>query len=136
MNPPVAGDMNREVMQGGLTVDGHVFKEGTNIGVSLYSLHRNESIIQDPSVFRPERWILDEKNGVTAESIAAVESAFYPFSYGSRACPGKNLAYLEMTITMAKILYLGDVRAVEGSELGAGRTDMTWGRRNKMHYQT
>ena len=136
MNPPVLNELKREVLQGGLIVDGHVFKEGTDVGVSMYSLHHNESIIQDASVFRPERWILDEKNGVTAESIAAVESAFYPFSYGPRACPGKHLAYLEMSITMAKLLYLADVRAVEGSDLGAGSADMTWGRRNKMHYQT
>ena len=136
MNPPVSGELSREVMQGGFTVDGHVFKEGTNVGVSPYSLHHNESMIQDPFVFRPERWILDEKNGVTAESIAALQSAFYPFSCGPRACPGKNLAYLEMTITMAKLLYLGDVRAVEGSDLGAGRANMTWGRRNKKQFQT
>lgn len=136
MSPPVTGDLTREVMQGGMTVDGHVFKEGTNVGVSLHSLHHNESIIQDPSVFRPERWIPDEKNGVTAEVIAAVESAFYPFSCGPRACPGKNLAYLEMTITMAKLLYLADVRAVENNDLGAGSPNMIWGRRNKMHYQT
>ncbi|KAL8784413.1 MAG: hypothetical protein Q9195_009058 [Heterodermia aff. obscurata] len=82
MSPPVTSELSREVLQGGFTVDGHVFKEGAKVGVSSYSLHRNESIIQDPSVFRPERWILDEKNGVTAESIAAVESAFYPFSSG------------------------------------------------------
>ena len=136
MSPPVNSELSREVMQGGFTVDGHVFKEGTNIGVSMYSLHHNESVIQDPYVFRPERWILNEKNGVTAESIAAVESAFSPFSCGPRACPGKNLAYLEMTITMAKLLYLADVQAVEGSDLGAGRANMMWGRRNKMQYQT
>ena len=136
ISPPVTSELNREVMQGGFTVDGHVFKEGTNVGVSMYSLHHNDDIIQDSSVFRPERWILDDKNGVTAESIATVESAFYPFSCGPRACPGKNLAYLEMTITIAKLLYLADVRAIEGSEVGAGRPEMTWGRRNKLQYQT
>lgn len=135
MSPPVGGDLNREVMEGGLTVDGHTFKEGTNMGVAIYPLHLNEQLIQDPFVFRPERWLLDEEHGVSAESIAALESAFYPFSYGPRACPGKHLAYLEMTNAMAKILFLADVRAVEGSVLGAGSADFMWGRRNKMQYQ-
>ena len=135
VGPPVSGDLDRQVVKDGITVDGHFFREGTKVGVSLYSLQNNENIIQDPFVFRPERWIVDETKGVTAESVAAVESIFYPFSYGPRACPGKQLAYLEMTITMAKILFLADVQAVEGDDLGAGNPNLMWGRRNNMNYQ-
>ncbi|KAL8742622.1 MAG: hypothetical protein Q9184_008223 [Pyrenodesmia sp. 2 TL-2023] len=119
MNPPVAADLNREALAGGVTVDNHHVREGTNIGVSIYSLQHNEDIFPDPFFFRPERWIPDESTGVTAESVAVCESAFAPFSIGPRGCPGKNLAYMEMSITMAKVLYLSDVQAVEGDDLGA-----------------
>ena len=37
---------------------------------------------------------------------------------------------------MAKVLYLYDVKAMEGSDLGAGKPDQIWGRQNKEHYQT
>ncbi|KAL8937323.1 MAG: hypothetical protein Q9216_004481 [Gyalolechia sp. 2 TL-2023] len=136
LNPPVGAEMNREVLPGGLTVDGHFLPEGTNVGVAHFSLHRNEIVFQEPYAFTPERWIPDEKTGVTAADVAVYESAFKPFSVGSRGCPGKQLAYLEMSITMAKVLYLYDVHAVEGDDLGAGRPELMWGRRNTETYQT
>ncbi|KAL8903781.1 MAG: hypothetical protein Q9207_003705 [Kuettlingeria erythrocarpa] len=136
MNPPIAADLNREALAGGVTVDGHHVQQGTNVGVSSYSLQHNEDIFPDPFVFRPERWIPDASTGVTAESVAACESAFAPFSIGPRGCPGKNLAYMEMSITMAKVLHLSDVQAVEGDDLGAGKPHLMWGRRNKATFQT
>ncbi|KAL8724862.1 MAG: hypothetical protein Q9181_006643, partial [Wetmoreana brouardii] len=136
MNPPVGADLPREVLAGGIDVCGQYLPKGTDIAVSAYSLHHNEEIFPDPSSFKPERWIPDEDTGVTAASVARSESAFAPFSIGSRGCPGKNLAYLEMSIVVAKVLFLSDVRAVEGNNLGAGRADLVWGRRNEAEFQT
>ncbi|KAL9026064.1 MAG: hypothetical protein Q9196_005218 [Gyalolechia fulgens] len=136
LTPPVPADMNREVLPGGLTVDGHFLQEGTNVGVAPFSLHRNENFFHEPFTFMPERWIPDEDTGVTAANVAVCESAFRPFSVGSRGCPGKRLAYLEMSIAMAKVLFLYDVQAVEGDNLGAGKSELMWGRRNTETYQT
>lgn len=136
LNPPVTADMNREVLPGGLTVDGHFLQEGTNVGVAPFSPHRNQTVFREPFAFTPKQWIPDEKTGITAASVVVCESAFRPFSIGSRGCPGKQLAYLEMSITMAKVLFLYDVRAVEGDDLGAGRSELMWGRRNTENYQT
>lgn len=137
LNPPVAGDLTREVLAGGITVEDQYLPEGTVVGVSFYALHHNETTFPDAFHFQPERWIAAERKEVSAPvNMAAVESGFTPFSMGPRGCPGKNLAYLEMSITMAKVLYLYDVKALEGSDLGAGRPDQIRGRQNKEHYQT
>ncbi|KAL9034324.1 MAG: hypothetical protein Q9180_005470 [Flavoplaca navasiana] len=137
LNPPVAGDLTREVLAGGITVEDQYLPKGTVVGVSFYALHHNEATFPDAFHFQPERWIGAEQKEVSAPlNIAAVESGFTPFSMGPRGCPGKNLAYLEMSITMAKVLYLYDVKAMEGSDLGAGKPDQIWGRQNKEHYQT
>lgn len=136
MNPPISGDLIREVMAGGITVDGHYLDEGTSVGVSAYALHHNQEIFTDSAVFRPERWIPDEAAGIDSESVSLSRSGFVPFSIGPRGCVGKNLAYMEMSIVMAKILFLADVRGVDGDDLGGGRPDMIWGRRNKMQFQT
>ncbi|KAI4187856.1 MAG: hypothetical protein LQ348_004018 [Seirophora lacunosa] len=136
MNPPVGADLNREVLASGMHIDGHFVREGTNVGVAAYTLQHNDDVFADPFAFRPERWIADEKTGVTAEDVAACEAAFAPFSIGPRACPGKKLAYLEISITMAKVLYLSDVQAVEGDTLGAGSADLIWGRRRAACFQS
>lgn len=106
MSPPVPGDLTREVLPGGTDVDGMFVPGGTHLGTSRYPLHLNESVFPDPFIYRPERWIVDEKGGVSAADVARAESAFSPFSSGAQACIGKKLAYLELTITLARLLYL------------------------------
>lgn len=41
-----------------------------------------------------------------------------------------------MSITMAKVLFFYDVQAVRGDDLGAGKSELMWGRRNKETFQT
>ena len=135
INPPPGAELVREVMAGGTTVEGNHLTQGTCLGVSLYALQHNQDIFPDATVFKPERWIPDEAAGITPESVLLSRSAFAPFSIGPRGCPGKSLAYMEMSIVMAKVLFLTDVRSLEGNGLGAGRPDMIWGRRNKMQFQ-
>jgi len=133
MNTPTSGELNREVLPGGLFVKGEFFAEGPNVGVSIYSIHHNETYFPEPFAFRPERWI--EGKGVTAESVAFAASAFTPFSIGTRGCIGKNLAYMEMTIAIAKVIYRYDLRRVNQETTGVGSPELGWGRRDKRQYQ-
>lgn len=135
MSPPVPGEMPREVLPGGIEVDGKFVPEGTQIGTGIYSLHHNEDFFPDPFVYRPDRWIEDEKSGVSAADVARAESAFFPFSLGPRGCVGKNLAYLELFIALARLLYLLEVRVPDENTLGEGAPDLMWGRRNKNEFQ-
>lgn len=74
-----------------------VIPAGTIVASGIYSVLLNEDIYApDPHVFRPERWI--ENRGIA-------EKSFYPFSTGSRGCPGKNLAYLKLQIAIGRLLY-------------------------------
>ncbi|MCJ1462456.1 hypothetical protein MMC07_001058 [Pseudocyphellaria aurata] len=135
MSPPVAGELPREVLPGGIEVDGKFVPEGTQIGIGIYSIHHNEDCFPDPFVYRPERFIEDEKSGVSAADLARAESALVPFSIGPRACVGKNLAYLELFVALARLLYLLDIRVPNENTLGQGAPDLMWGRRNKNEYQ-
>ncbi|KAL1875164.1 hypothetical protein Daus18300_003232 [Diaporthe australafricana] len=138
MAPPVGAELDREVLKGGTVVDGEFIPEGVNVSAGHYCLSYNKDIFPEPLEFRPERWIVgeEEKGGASAESVALAESAFCAFSTGSRGCPGKNLAWLEMMIVMAKIIYRFEVRRDFADNLGGGSPDGRWGRRNVDQYQT
>lgn len=137
MSPPVGADLLREVLAGGLVLEGtdDIFPSAIQVATSAYALDHDAEVLPEPFAFRPERWIMGSSPQVTAESVMAAESTFCLFSIGNRGCVGKNLAYLGMMITMARLLCRMDIRAVEGDVLGEGRFDLGWGRRNKGHYQ-
>lgn len=44
------------------------------------------------------------------------KACFRPFSYGMRDCLGKNLAYSEMRVAVARILYRFDYELVRGQD--------------------
>ncbi|KAI0002159.1 cytochrome P450 monooxygenase [Russula compacta] len=86
----------RLVPQGGMTIQGHFFKEGTVLSVPSYTIHRDREVWgDDVGVYRPERWF-ERDNDV-------IQKTFNPFSYGPRACVGRNLAVLELLIIISSV---------------------------------
>lgn len=63
------------------------------------------------------------------------KSCFFPFSQGPYNCAGKNLALLELFITVARTLYRMDVRALPGDTLGECRPELGWGQRDRKTYE-
>jgi benzoate 4-monooxygenase len=79
----------------GLTINGRHFPQGTVLSVPAYTIHHSKEIWgPDADTFRPERW---EK--VTEKQKAA----FIPFSYGPRACVGRNVAEMELALIVSTI---------------------------------
>lgn len=133
MTPPIAAEPARQVRPGGTVVDGNFFPEGTKLSTGLYCLSYNEEVYPEPFKFRPERWIVGE--GATPESLALAEAGFCAFSTGSRGCVGKNLAWLEMMIVMAKLVWNFELKQDETNSLGAGDANGPFGRREVEQYQ-
>ena len=78
---------------------------------------------------------MDPQNHVSTESVAKAQSAFAAFSLGSRGCIGNNLAYMELSLAITRLLYLYDIRAKEGDETGEGGQGRGRGRIRKGEYQ-
>lgn len=148
LSPSVGGIVPREVLAGGLEVDGVHVPAGTVVGVPHYAIHHNEAYFPRPFEFIPERWIAgemwptssskSEKPRVVGETeVAAAQAAFCPFSVGPRGCIGKGLAYVEMTTTLARLLWLYDVRRAVGvaDPAEGGRPGAEWGRDKKGEMQ-
>lgn len=70
-----------------------------------YALHHNEKYYPNPFSYYPERW-LDHDSPVTADA----KTAFFAFSYGVRNCAGINLAYLEINLTIARLIWSAEFR--------------------------
>jgi cytochrome P450 len=121
--PPVPSHLPREILSGGMTIDGQYFPQGTVVGVSTFAIHRNHNYYPKPLEFWPERWIANEVTGVSEKSVAIAKAAFCPFSIGQRGCIGKQVAYLELLIAMAMLLFIYDLRLPHGLEGRIGTGD-------------
>ncbi|KAH9988236.1 cytochrome P450 [Xylariaceae sp. FL0662B] len=104
--PPVGGALWRELAaddEGPLVVDGHVVPPGTH----------SEAYFPEPFTFWPERWLVED-----AVERGRLHDAFAAFSLGPRGCAGKSMAYLQMGLVVAKVLWRFDFERAPG-KLGA-----------------
>jgi benzoate 4-monooxygenase len=85
----------RLVTGNGITLQNHFFPAGTTLSVPAYTIHHSKEIWgEDADSFRPERWEkLSERQ----------KEAFIPFSYGPRACVGRNVAEMEMALIVSTV---------------------------------
>jgi cytochrome P450 len=117
LSPPVPSHLPREVLPGGLTVDGHFLPEGTVVGTSPWAIHHNSEYFPEPFSFQPERQVLTPTN---ADAIATAHAAFCPFSLGARGCVGKGVAYVEVSLALAHLLWRYDIALGEDEPSGGG----------------
>jgi cytochrome P450 len=133
--PPVAAELPRTVLPGGTFAEGHYFPPGVDLSVSTYCLGLNEDVFAAPFQFRPERWMSDAP-GNSEESVKLAESGLSAFWAGTRGCVGKNLAWMEMSIVVARAVFSFQMRSDPNSNLGRGDPNGRAGRQNPEHYQT
>lgn len=69
------------------------------------------------------------------EEYTALQSVFAPFSLGNRACLGKPLVYMEISIAIARLVWKYDMRLVTVPPVDAGvRADLQNGKRREGEY--
>lgn len=119
-----------------IIIDGHVIPPGTQVGVNLYALHHNEDYFPDAFTFNPDRW-LDSSNSAGQGDQADKNRAFAPFIVGPRSCAGRAMAYLEVSLVMAKTLWYFDFQKSPGAlgEVGEGIKGLDTGIGNVNEYQ-
>ncbi|KAF2117998.1 benzoate 4-monooxygenase cytochrome-like protein P450 [Lophiotrema nucula] len=135
MTPPVAGALPREVLAGGIEIDGHHIPAGVDVGVPHYAIQHNSDYYPRPFDYVPERWLSDAAANPVYDKLSDAHSAFCPFSVGPRGCIGKGLAYVELSLTIARVLFLYDLRSAPGATLGGGSADLEVGRTRPSEYQ-
>ncbi|KAI9159087.1 Benzoate 4-monooxygenase [Paramyrothecium foliicola] len=86
LRPTISFGLPRVVPPGpGVTFGGRHFKAGTVLSISTYTVHRNEEVFGDDALaFNPDRWLTSGRRRMDAN--------FMSFSYGPRACIGRNVS--------------------------------------------
>lgn len=81
----------------------------TSVGVHHLAISHSENNFHDARGFHPERWLSHETSSPASPFHSDLKGAFNPFSVGPRNCIGRNLAYHEMRLILAKILFNFDL---------------------------
>ncbi|OAQ57802.1 cytochrome P450 [Pochonia chlamydosporia 170] len=106
---PSGFNFPRVVGKDAVTISGRTFPEGTILSVNPWAIHFSKEIWgHDAHEFRPERWL--------AESAATREQYLVAFGAGYAACPGQNLARIELTKLCATLFRDYDIRQVDPSQ--------------------
>jgi cytochrome P450 len=90
-------------------IAGRFVPSRTSVSVSHWSCYHSADNFRDPDKFIPERWLGDERYGDDKKR------ALQPFSLGPRNCLGMNLAYAEIRIILASLLWNFDIELCEES---------------------
>ncbi|KAF3760190.1 cytochrome P450 [Cryphonectria parasitica EP155] len=107
---PTPLGLPRSVPKGGWTIAGHYVAEDTIVSQYHYALYHNEEFFTAPEEFHPERWLGDPRFATDNRDI------FQPFHVGPRNCVGRNLAYVEMRVILARTLWNFDLKLAEDSQ--------------------
>jgi cytochrome P450 len=128
----------------GCLVDGEYIPAGLNVGATIFSLHHDPSIFDDPYTYDIERWINHSTDGddeiekeKEAARIKMLTASFAPFSAGPRQCIAKNFALMELTLTLANVFWRMDFKKSEGAvgKVGEGVKGRGWGREREGELQ-
>ncbi|KAI9572920.1 high nitrogen upregulated cytochrome P450 monooxygenase 2 [Boletus coccyginus] len=109
LQPPVPTSLQRAPARGtgGKLIGTHYIKEGTNIQVSPYVLHRDPRyFFPHPDKFWPDRWILET---LDSQELVLDRNAFIPFSMGPANCAGMALAMLELRAVISLFIMYFDM---------------------------
>ncbi|ORX63930.1 cytochrome P450, partial [Basidiobolus meristosporus CBS 931.73] len=107
--PTVPIGLPRVIPKGGKTMKGYYLPGGTTVSVPINCLHLDPHVFPDPEAFQPDRWLV--------EDTLLMKRYLIPFSYGSRACIGRNIAMMELRLTLASLYRRFDVQAVTGQHV-------------------
>uniref|UniRef100_K1QU45 Cytochrome P450 3A11 n=1 Tax=Magallana gigas TaxID=29159 RepID=K1QU45_MAGGI len=95
---------NKESLINGITIP-----KGLDVAVSVYAVHHNSNVWDEPEKFDPDRFS-EEK------LTPSQKSHFLPFGLGPRDCFGKDFALMEVKIALVHLLQRYEVSTLPETE--------------------
>ncbi|XP_063830410.1 cytochrome P450 6B2-like [Ostrinia nubilalis] len=94
---PVLGLITREVVEDYTLPTGVHLDKGVRVHLPVYHLHHNPEFFPEPEVYRPERFLGEEKNKILPHT-------YIPFGDGPRTCIGMRFAKMQMFAGLVTVL--------------------------------
>ncbi|PSN65363.1 cytochrome P450 3A17 [Corynespora cassiicola Philippines] len=112
--PPVVVSPGR--VSPGDFVGGHYIAAGTKVTVNQFATYHNPRNFYRPDDFVPERFLPQDHPLYDSSFASDNKKSFRPFSYGPADCLGKNLAYSELHLILAKMIWNFDFQPLPENE--------------------
>ncbi|KAE8143175.1 cytochrome P450 [Aspergillus pseudotamarii] len=113
---PLPLGLPRVVPRGGGLVDGWHVPQGYTVSTNPFAASMGVENFSSPKSFIPERWL--------GENVVDTLEATRPFSIGSRSCLGRSLGWLELHLTLSRLLFRYRIDVVR---------PVDWERESQMH---
>ncbi|KEF60630.1 uncharacterized protein A1O9_02191 [Exophiala aquamarina CBS 119918] len=103
LHPAAPASLPRETPVGGRMLNNVFIPEKTIVSMQCYTTQRDPRVFSNAGTFLPERWLGPEVISPEAKAL------YMPFSSGTRACLGKNLAMMELKLITSTLIKQFDV---------------------------
>ena len=110
--PPVPTTLQRITTDPSTEISGVRVPAGCRVAVHQSAAYRSSCNFYQPMSFIPERWLPDAPREFANDDKAVLQ----PFSVGPRNCIGRNLAYNEMRLILARVLWNFDLELCDESK--------------------
>ncbi|KAF9894331.1 hypothetical protein FE257_007834 [Aspergillus nanangensis] len=109
MYPPVPTGLQRITPATPIEISGYQIAPNTKVSVHQSAAYWSPINFHAPDRFVPERWLSEGKDDPSSPFYRDNRDVLQPFSVGPRNCIGKNLAYNEMRVVLARVLWNFDL---------------------------
>ncbi|KAI1428035.1 isotrichodermin C-15 hydroxylase [Xylaria sp. FL1777] len=110
--PPVTSGLVRTTPKGGAQIADYFVPEGALVEVQHWAMNHSKDNWANPWEFNPERFLVGNEEALNAgNNLEALQA----FNVGPRNCIGRNLAYAEMRIILARLVYDFDIKIDDGT---------------------
>lgn len=103
------------------------FPRQTHCQTSLFALARSSRFFHDPMRFRPQRWLPSDHALYDTLFSKDHIKGLPVFSLGPRVCLGREMAWMQGKLFMAKILWMFDLVKVSGQNQNLERDLLHYG---------
>ncbi|RDW63132.1 cytochrome P450 [Aspergillus mulundensis] len=86
----------------------------TPVSIQAYTLNRDPALFHRSTSFLPERWLPSSASDPDSCFFNDQRQAVRPFTIGPLACLGQQLAWAEMRLILAKLVWTFDFQATSG----------------------